>query len=132
MESVKIQRKIDWQKVFGVSPKIKNCKIIIFGDNSEEMTITRFLKIKIGDNEYILNNYVSRESEEITIKSNRAEVLLELEYNKKTSEGKKKINYNFTEVITYFLVEFFGDRLKDDQAFQAIKECLKEYEEISI
>ena len=44
----------------------------------------------------------------------------------------RQLNYNFTEIITYFLYEFFENRLKDDREFQAIKECLKEYEENSI
>lgn len=133
METVTIKKSINWERILGSTPKIKNCKIIIFGDNSgKEMTITRIIKIKIGDQEYIMNNYVSRESEEISIKNKRSEILLELEYNKTTNKGKKKINYNFTEVITYFLVEFFGNRLKDDKEFKEIKEYLNKYEEISL
>ncbi len=133
MESVTFKKSINWERILGSTPKIKNCKIIIFGGNlGKEVEITKILKIKIGDQEYIMNNYVSRESEEISIKNKRSQILLELEYNKKTNERKKKVNYDFTEIITYFLYEFFGDRLKDDREFQAIKECLKEYEENSI
>ena len=133
MENVKIKKSINWEELLGANPIIKNCKIIIFGDNlGKEVTITKILKIKIGDQEYILNHHISKEVEEIEIKDNRALLLLKLKYDKKNNELNKQLNYNFTEIITYFLYEFFGDRLKDDREFQAIKECLKEYEKISI
>lgn len=133
MENVKIKKSINWEELLGANPIIKNCKIIIFADNlGKEMTLTKILKIKIGDNEYIANHYISKEVEEIEIKNNRTLLLLKLKYDKKNNELNKQLNYNFTEIITYFLYEFFGDRLKDDREFQAIKECLKEYEENSI
>lgn len=133
MESVKIQRKINWKELLGATPIIKNCKIIIFGDNlGKEVTITKILKIKIGDQEYILNHYISKKVEEIEIKNNRALLLLKLKYDKKNNELNKQLNYNFTEIITYFLYEFFENRLKDDKEFEDIKEYLKKYEKISI
>lgn len=133
MESVTLKKSINWERILGSTPKIKNCKIIIFGDNSEkEMTMTRIVKIKIGDQEYILNHYISEELEEIEIKNNRALLLLKLKYDKKNNELNKQLNYDFTEVITYFLVEFFGNRLKDDKEFKDIKEYLNKYEEISL
>ena len=133
METVTIKKSINWKKILGFAPKIKNRKVIIFSDDSEkEESLTRIVKVKLGNQEYIMNNYVSRESEEISIKNKRSEILLELEYNKTTNKGKKKINYNFTEVITYFLVEFFGNCLKDDKEFKEIKEYLNKYEEISL
>ena len=89
MESVKIQKKINWKELLGATPIIKNCKIIIFADNlGKEMTLTKILKIKIGDNEYIANHYISKEVEEIEIKNNRTLLLLEIKYNKKTNNLK--------------------------------------------
>ena len=133
METVTLKKEINWQKILGFAPKIKNRKVIIFSDDSEkEESLTRIVKVKLGNQEYIMNHYVSEETEEINIKNNRALLLLELEYNKKTNDLKKKVNYDFTEIITYFLLNFFGERLKEDQEFQAIKECLKENEIISL
>lgn len=133
MESVTLKKSINWERILGSTPKIKNCKIIIFGDNSEkEMTMTRIVKIKIGDQEYILNHYISKEVEEIEIKNNRTLLLLEIKYNKKTKIGTKQVNYDFAEVITYFLYEFFSDKLENDKQFKDIKEYLKKYEEISL
>ena len=133
MESVTLKKSINWERILGSTPKIKNCKIIIFGDNSEkEMTMTRIVKIKIGDQEYILNHYISKEVEEIEIKNNRTLLLLEIKYNKKTKIGTKQVNYDFAEVITYFLYEFFSDKLENEKQYKEIKEYLKKYEEISL
>ena len=132
METVELKKEINWQKVFGVSPKIKNLKGIFYYGLENEDSRTRIVKIKIGDQEYILNHYISHKSEEITIKSNRSILLLEVTYDKETNDVKKKVNYDFTEVIVYFLVNFFYKRLENNEKFQGIKECLKEYEEISL
>lgn len=133
METVTLKKEINWKELLGANPIIKNCKIIIFADNlGKEMTLTKILKIKIGDNEYIANHYISKEVEEIEIKNNRTLLLLEIKYNKKTKIGTKQVNYDFAEVITYFLYEFFSDKLENDKQFKDIKEYLKKYEEISL
>lgn len=79
-----------------------------------------------------MNHYISKKVEEIEIKNNRTLLLLKLKYDKKNNELNKQLNYNFTEIITYFLYEFFENRLKDDKEFEDIKEYLKKYEENSI
>lgn len=133
METVTIKKSINWKKILGFAPKIKNRKVIIFSDDSEkEESLTRIVKVKLGNQEYVMNHYVSKKTEEINIKNNRSVLLLELQYNRKTNDLKKKVNYDFAEIITYFLVQFFGERLKADREFQAVNECLKEYETISL
>lgn len=133
MESVKIQRKINWDELLGANPKIKNCKEIrFFNELGKQISLTKITKIKVSDQEYIMNYYDSEEVEELQIKNNRGLLLLELKYNKKTGDLKKKVNYDFYKVIIYFLFNFFGERLKDDQEFQDIKECLKGNEIISL
>ena len=117
----------------GFAPKIKNRKVIIFSDDSEkEESLTRIVKVKLGNQEYVMNHYVSKKTDEINIKNNRSVLLLELQYNRKTNDLKKKVNYDFAEIITYFLVEFFSDRLENDKEFRSIREYLKKYETISL
>lgn len=129
MESVTLKKEINWDELLGANPKIKNCKEIrFFNELGKQISLTKITKIKVSDQEYIMNYYDSEEVEELQIKNNRGLLLLELKYNKKTGDLKKKVNYDFYKVIIYFLFNFFGERLKDDQEFQDIKECLKENE----
>lgn len=133
MESVTLKKEINWDELLGANPKIKNCKEIrFFNELEKQISLTKITKIKVSDQEYIMNYYDSEEVEELQIKNNRGLLLLELKYNKKTGDLKKKVNYDFYKVIIYFLFNFFGERLKDDQEFQDIKECLKENEIISL
>lgn len=131
MESVKFLKEIKWEKVLGGKPRIKNRKVIIFDDDSEK-ALTRIVKVKIDNKEYIMNHYNSEKLEEISIKNNRALSLLELKYDKKNNTGLKKVNYEFVEVIAYFLITFFEKRLRNDKEFNSIKKILEEYEEISL
>lgn len=133
METVTIKKSINWEELLGANPILKNRKVIIFSDDSEkEESLTRIVKVKLGNQEYIMNHYDSREIEQIEIKNNRSVLLLKLNYNKKTEKLVKKVNYDFAEIITYFLVEFFSNRLENDKEFRSIREYLKKYETISL
>ena len=127
METVTLKKEINWEKILGFAPKIKNRKEILFVNELEKRdSITKIIKVKIGEGEYILNYYDSEEVEELQIKNNRSLSLLELKYNKQTKKGLKKVNYNFYKVICYFLFEFFSDRLEKDEDFQSIMKELEE------
>ena len=131
MESLLIKKEINWQKVFGSNPCMKNRKEIRFFNGLGEIDyLTKIIKVKIDNQEYIMSYYNSYEVEEIEIKNNRAVLLLSLKYDKKNDEGYKKVNYNFYKVITYFLVRFFEERLEKDQDFQAVMKELEKYQEI--
>lgn len=132
METVTIKKRINWEELLGANPREKSKKILIFMGSNSQKYITKIQKSLIGSEEYIMIHKIDPQVEEILIKSKRSELLLEVKYNKKTNEGYKKVNYKFYKIITYFLVQFFGERLKADQEFQAIKECLKENEIISL
>ena len=134
MESLLIKKEINWQKVFGSNPCMKNRKEIRFFNGLGEIDyLTKIIKVKIDNQEYIMSYYYgSNEVEEIEIKNNRAVLLLSLKYDKKNDEGYKKVNYEFAEVIVYFLFEFFKDRLEKDQDFQAIMKELEKYQELSL
>ena len=107
---------------------MKNRKEIwFFNELGKQISLTRIIKVKIGEGEYILNYYDSEEVEELQIKNNRSLSLLELKYNKQTKKGLKKVNYNFYKVITYFLVRFFEERLQNDKEFQVIIKELEKY-----
>ena len=133
METVKIKKSINWKKLLGEDPKIKNRKEIRFFNGLGEIDyLTKIIKVKIDNQEYVMSYYNSYEVEEIEIKNNRAVLLLSLKYDKKNDEGYKKVNYEFAEVIVYFLFEFFKDRLEKDQDFQAIMKELDKYQEFSL
>lgn len=133
MESVKFLKEIKWEKVLGGKPRIKNLKEIkFFGELEKQTSLTRIIKLKILDQEYIMNHYDSCEIEQIEIKNNRSVLLLKLNYNKKTEKLVKKVNYDFCEIVIYFLESFFEKRLKNDKEFNTIREYLKKYEEISL
>ena len=133
METVTIKKRINWEELLGANPIIKNRKITGFFDELEkESFLTRSIKLKIADKEYIMYQNLSNEFEEIIIKSNRAVLILSLKYDKKKKKVTKKVNYEFAEVIVYFLVTFFEERLKNDKEFRAIMEYLKKYETISL
>ena len=133
METVILKKEINWQKILGFAPKIKNRKITRFFNELEKIEeLTQIIKVKVGEKEYILNHYNSNEVEEIQIKNDKSILLLELKYNKKTNDLKKRVNYDFTEIIVYFLFEFFSDRLENDKEFREIREYLKKYETISL
>jgi len=126
METGTIKKEINWQKVFGSNPCMKNRKEIwFFNELGKQISLTRIIKVKIGEGEYILNYYDSEEVEELQIKNNRSLSLLELKYNKQTKKGLKKVNYNFYKVICYFLFEFFSNRLEKDEDFQSIMKELQ-------
>ena len=132
MKTGTIKKEINWQRVLGDDPILKNRKVIIFADGEKERSITRIVKVKIGSKEYILNQYLSKNIEEIEIKNNRAILLLSLKYDKKKNDLKKEVNYDSTEVIIYFLYNFFKNRLEDDKEFQMVMENLKKYEEMTL
>ena len=133
METVTIKKSINWEELLGANPILKNRKVIIFSDDSEkEESLTRIVKVKLGNQEYIMNHYDSREIEQIEIKNNRSVLLLKLNYNKKTEKLVKKVNYDFCEIVIYFLESFFEKRLKNDKEFNTMREYLKKYEEISL
>ena len=133
METVKIKKSINWKKLLGEDPKIKNRKEIRFFNGLGEIDyLTKIIKVKIDNQEYVMSYYNSYEIEEIEIENNRAVLLLSLKYDKKNDEGYKKVNYEFAEVIVYFLFEFFKDRLEKDQDFQAIMKELDKYQEFSL
>ena len=133
MESVRIRKEINWKKLLGGNPIIKNRKEIKFsGELDNSMYLTRIIKVKILEEEYIFNQYISNKSEEIEIKNKKSILLLSLKYDKKNNELTKQVNYHFAEVICYFLVTFFEERLKNDKEFRAIMEYLKKYETISL
>jgi len=127
MESLLIKKEINWQKVFGSNPCMKNRKEIRFFNGLGEIDyLTKIIKVKIDNQEYIMSYYYgSNEVEEIEIKNNRAVLLLSLKYDKKNDEGYKKVNYNFYKVICYFLVEYFKDRLEKDENFESIMKELE-------
>ena len=50
----------------------------------------------------------------------------------KKNDLKKEVNYDFTEVIIYFLYKFFKNRLENDKEFQMVMENLKKYEEMTL
>lgn len=133
MESVTLKKEINWEELLGANPILKNRKEIVFFNHlDKQIFLTRIIKIKISDQEYIMSCYDSEEVEEIQVKNKMSLVLLEVKYYKKKNDLKKKVNYNFAEVICYFLVEYFKDRLENDKEFQAIKKFLEKYEEISL
>lgn len=133
METVTIKKSINWQKILGGNPIIKNRKEIKFsGELDNSMYLTRIIKVKILEEEYILNQYISNKSEEIEIKNKKSILLLSLKYDKKTGKLKKKVNYNFSEIIIYFLETFFQKRIQNDKEFNSIKKMLEEYSEISL
>lgn len=134
METGTNKKSINWQKVFGSNPCMKNRKEIRFFNGLGEIDyLTKIIKVKIDNQEYIMSYYYgSNEVEEIEIKNNRSVLILSLKYDKKKNEGVKKVNYNFYKVICYFLVEYFKDRLEKDQDFQAIMKELEKYQEISL
>lgn len=132
MERVEIKKSINWEELLGANPREKSKKIQIFMGSDYKKYITKTKKILIGSEEYIMIHKIDPQLEEIQIKNKRTEVLLELEYNRKTNDLKKKINYEFYRIICYFLVEYFKDRLENDKEFQAIKKFLEKYEEISL
>ena len=106
---------------------MKNRKEIRFFNGLGEIDyLTKIIKVKIDNQEYIMSYYYgSNEVEEIEIKNNRAVLLLSLKYDKKNDEGYKKVNYNFYKVICYFLVEYFKDRLEKDENFESIMKELE-------
>ena len=124
MESLLIKKEINWQKVFGSNPCMKNRKEIRFFNGLGEIDyLTKIIKVKIDNQEYIMSYYYgSNEVEEIEIKNNRAVLLLSLKYDKKNDEGYKKVIY---KVICYFLVEYFKDRLEKDENFESIMKELE-------
>lgn len=133
MESVRIRKEINWEKVLGGKPKIKNRKEIkFFGELDNSIYLTKIIKVKILEEEYILNQYISNKSEEIEIKNKKSVLLLSLKYDKKNNELTKQVNYHFAEVICYFLVTFFDKRLQNDKEFIAVKKILEKYSEISL
>lgn len=133
METVTLKKEINWQKILGGNPIIKNRKEIKFsGELDNSMYLTRIIKVKILEEEYILNQYISNKSEEIEIKNKKSILLLSLKYDKKTGKLKKKVNYNFSEIIIYFLETFFQKRIQNDKEFNSIKKMLEEYSEISL
>lgn len=133
MESVKFLKEIKWEKVLGGKPRIKNLKEIkFFGELEKKTSLTRIIKLKILDQEYIMNHYDSSEIEQIEIKNNRSVLLLKLNYNKKTEKLVKKVNYDFCEIVIYFLETFFQKRLQNDKEFNSIKKMLEKYSEISL
>lgn len=133
MESVKFLKEIKWEKVLGGKPRIKNLKEIkFFGELEKQTSLTRIIKLKILDQEYIMNHYDSCEIEQIEIKNNRSVLLLKLNYNKKTEKLVKKVNYDFCEIVIYFLETFFQKRLQNDKEFNSIKKMLEKYSEISL
>ena len=133
METVILKKEINWQKILGGTPIIKNRKEIKFsGELDNSMYLTRIIKVKILEEEYILNQYISNKSEEIEIKNKKSILLLSLKYDKKTGKLKKKVNYNFSEIIIYFLYKFFKNRLENDKEFQMVMENLKKYEEMTL
>lgn len=133
METVTLKKEINWEKILGFAPKIKNRKEIwFFNELGKQISLTKIIKVKIGEGEYILNYYDSEEVEEIEIKNKKSILLLSLKYDKKTGKLKKKVNYNFSEIIIYFLETFFQKRIQNDKEFNSIKKMLEEYSEISL
>ena len=128
MKTGTIKKSINWEELLGANPILKNRKEIWFvNELDNEISLTQITRVKIKDREYSINYYSSYEVEELQIKDNRAILILELKYDKKKKKGLKKVNYNFTEVICYFLVTFFEERLEKDQDFQAVMKELDKY-----
>ena len=132
MEAVTLKKEINWQKVLGSNPCMKNEKIQIFMGSDFQKYITKTKKILVGSEEYIMIHRIDPKAEEILIKTNRSLLVLEVKYNKKTNDLKKNVNYDFYKVIIYFLETFFQKRLQNDKEFNSIKKMLEEYSEISL
>lgn len=134
METGTNKKSINWQKVFGSNPCMKNRKEIRFFNGLGEIDyLTKIIKVKIDNQEYIMSYYYGpNEVEEIEIKNNRSVLILSLKYDKKKNDLKKEVNYDFTEVIIYFLYKFFKNRLENDKEFQMVMENLKKYEEMTL